>query len=71
MARGEFICGECGHRFRGPEGVAHDKRSLMCPACGSLDLTIADVTRPAPAVMRAKQPAPAAHSRRLRATKAS
>jgi hypothetical protein len=43
----------------------------MCPACGSLDLTIADVARPAPLVMRAKQPATVARFRRLRVTRES
>jgi DNA-directed RNA polymerase subunit RPC12/RpoP len=59
MSDREYVCGECRHRFRGPEGFARDSRSLMCPACGSMDLTIAEVARPAPVVMRATQPTPA------------
>jgi DNA-directed RNA polymerase subunit RPC12/RpoP len=57
MPRREYICGECGHRFGTPEGEALNARALMCPGCGSIDLSIAE---PAPApviVMRATQPA--------------
>ena len=33
---------------------------LMCPACGSIDLNLMDVQRPAPAVWVAREGAPAA-----------
>jgi hypothetical protein len=55
----EYECGECRHRFRTPEGVPRDTRSLMCPACGSMDLNLVDIDRPRPSVMRARQGAPA------------
>ena len=45
----EYQCGECRHRFRAPEGVPRDTRTLMCPACGSIDLNLMDVERPVPA----------------------
>jgi len=50
----EYECGECRHHFRAPDGTPRDKRSLMCPACGSMDLNICHVARPKPTVMRAK-----------------
>lgn len=53
----EYACTECGHRFRAPDGVGHDVRALMCPGCGSLDITITEARRPAPVVMRARTPA--------------
>ena len=52
----EYVCGECGHRFRTPDEAPHDVRSLMCPSCGSIDLSLDDVQRPSPLVMRAKGP---------------
>jgi len=52
----EYACGECGHRFRTPEGAIVDSRMLMCPGCGSIDLTIMVVDRPRPAVLRAREP---------------
>ena len=55
----EYECGECRHRFRAPEGVARDTRSLMCPACGSIDLNLMSVARPASAVWTAREGAPA------------
>jgi DNA-directed RNA polymerase subunit RPC12/RpoP len=55
----EYECGECRHRFRAPEGVPRNTRSLMCPACGSIDLYLMTVHRPAPAVMVAREEAPA------------
>jgi DNA-directed RNA polymerase subunit RPC12/RpoP len=58
-SRSEYECGECGHRFRAPEDAPHDTRSLMCPACGSIDLNRLDVLRPRPAVLRARAGAPA------------
>jgi hypothetical protein len=39
--------------------MAHDKRSLMCPGCGSFDLNISEAVYAPPLVMRAKTPAPA------------
>jgi DNA-directed RNA polymerase subunit RPC12/RpoP len=55
----EYECGECRHRFRAPEGVPRDTRSLMCPACGSIDLNLMNGDRPAPAVWTAREAAPA------------
>jgi len=52
----EYSCGECGHRFRAPEGEVVDSRMLMCPSCGSIDLTIMIVDRPQPAVLRVREP---------------
>ncbi len=52
----EYSCGECGHRFRAPEGEVVDSRMLMCPSCGSIDLTIVIVDRPQPAVLRVREP---------------
>ena len=52
----EYVCGECGHRFRTPDDFASGARMLMCPSCGSIDLTISVVDRPRPAVLRAKEP---------------
>lgn len=54
----EYECGECRHRFRPPEGAPRDVRMLMCPACGSIDLNLMTVERPAPAVMRAREGTP-------------
>lgn len=55
----EYECGECRHRFRTPEGAPRDVRTLMCPACGSIDLNLMTVERPAPPVMRPREGAPA------------
>ena len=55
----EYQCGECRHRFRAPEGVPRDTRTLMCPACGSIDLNLMDVERPAPAAWIAREGASA------------
>ena len=59
MPGSEYECAECRHRFRTPEGVPRDTRSLMCPACGSIDLCLLHVDRPRPPVMRAREGAPA------------
>ena len=67
----EYVCAECGHRFRTPEGMPRDNRSLMCPGCGSYDLMISEVEHAAPIVMRAKAPAPADDAWRVREAKAS
>ena len=57
MPRRQYVCGECGHRFGTPEGEALNARALMCPGCGSIDLSIAE-SAPAPViVMRATLPA--------------
>lgn len=71
MSGNEYQCGECRHRFRSPEGVPLDTRSLMCPACGSIDLTMVNVERPRPPVMRAPEGAPAADWRQPHETRAS
>jgi len=67
----EYVCAECGHRFRTPEGMAHDKRSLMCPGCGSYDLNISEAVYAPPLVMRAKTPAPAGDVWNVRESKLS
>ena len=59
MPGSEYECGECRHRFRAPEDAPHDTRSLMCPACGSIDLFLIDVERRQPPVMRASEATPA------------
>lgn len=64
----EYQCGECCHRFRAPEGMPRDTRTLMCPACGSIDLNLMTVERPAPAVMVAREGAPAEQRRAPRQT---
>ena len=56
----EYQCGECRHTFRTPEGAARDTRSLMCPACGSIDLNLTTVQRPPAAVWTSREAAPAA-----------
>ena len=53
----EYVCGECGHRFGTPDDMPRNTRALMCPSCGSVDLTIVDGQRPRPVVMRANEPA--------------
>jgi hypothetical protein len=55
----EYECGECRHRFRAPEGAPRDTRSLMCPACGSIDLNLMTVARPSSAVWTAPERATA------------
>ena len=54
----EYQCGECGHSFRSPEGAARDTRSLMCPACGSIDLNLTTVQRAPAAVWTSREAAP-------------
>ena len=51
----EYECGECRHRFRTPEGAPRDTRSLMCPACGSIDLNLMSAERPSPVVWVARE----------------
>ena len=67
MSRREYHCSECGHVFRLPQNAPRDTRSLMCPACGSIDLTIAVTARPVPTVMRARHTVPEATWWRRRA----
>jgi len=59
----EYQCGQCHHRFRTPEGAPLDVRTLMCPACGSIDLNLVTVQRPAPPVLVARERTPAEHRR--------
>jgi len=55
----QYVCGDCGHRFGTPEGEAVDARKLMCPSCGSIDLSIVRVEHAPRIVMRATEPAKA------------
>jgi len=55
----DYVCGDCGHRFGTPEGEAVNARALMCPSCGSIDLTIVRVDHAPRIVMRAAEPAKA------------
>jgi DNA-directed RNA polymerase subunit RPC12/RpoP len=71
MSGREYVCGECGHRFRTPDDAPRDVRALMCPSCGSIDLNIDDVRRPSLFVMRARGPAPIDVAWRGREPKAS
>jgi len=56
MTAREFRCRECGYPFKTAEqGWARDA-ALMCPACGSTDVSIVDSPpRPEPVRMRAIQ----------------
>jgi DNA-directed RNA polymerase subunit RPC12/RpoP len=56
----EYECSDCHHIFRLPEFAPHDTRLLMCPACGSIDLNLIVVSRPAAAVWTSREGAPAA-----------
>jgi DNA-directed RNA polymerase subunit RPC12/RpoP len=60
----EYVCGDCGHTFGTPEGEARNIRALMCPSCGSIDLSIVRVEHAPRIVMRAVEPAKAADPRR-------
>jgi DNA-directed RNA polymerase subunit RPC12/RpoP len=55
----EYVCGECGHHFGTPEGEAINARALMCPSCGSIDLSIVAAEHAPLIVMRATEPAKA------------
>jgi DNA-directed RNA polymerase subunit RPC12/RpoP len=66
-----YVCGECGHRFGTPEDQAVDVRTLMCPGCGSIDLSIVRVEQAPRIVMRAMEPAKAGDWRRKSGTGAS
>ncbi|GEM_PF-1283769 len=58
MSGREYVCGDCGHHFGTPEGEAVNARALMCPSCGSIDLSIVTGDRSgARIVMRATEPA--------------
>jgi len=57
MSGRDYICGDCGHRFGNPEGQVSNARALMCPSCGSIDLTIVMVEHAPRIVMRAMEPA--------------
>jgi DNA-directed RNA polymerase subunit RPC12/RpoP len=54
-----YVCGDCGHRFGNSEGQASNPRALMCPSCGSFDLSIVMVEHAPRIVMRAMEPAKA------------
>jgi hypothetical protein len=60
----EYVCDECRHRFGAPEGAGRDVRALMCPSCGSMDLSIVLVERAPRTVMRAVEQARADDGRR-------
>jgi DNA-directed RNA polymerase subunit RPC12/RpoP len=40
-----YACGQCRHRFRTPENLPWDRRMVMCPLCGSHDLTLEGIRR--------------------------
>ena len=67
----EYVCGDCAHRFGTPEGEASNARALMCPSCGSIDLTIVRAEHAPRIVMRAMEPAKAADWQRKSGTRAS
>jgi DNA-directed RNA polymerase subunit RPC12/RpoP len=66
-----FVCSDCGHRFGTPEGEASNVRALMCPSCGSIDLTIVRVEHVPRIVMRAMEPVNAVDWQRKRGGGAS
>ena len=53
MQGAAYVCGICGHMFRAADDVPRDTRSLMCPACGSIDVNIVPGHHETPVVMRA------------------
>lgn len=59
MPGGEYVYGDCGHRFGTPKSEADNMRTLMCPSCGSIDLSIVRVEHAPRIVMRASEPAKA------------
>jgi DNA-directed RNA polymerase subunit RPC12/RpoP len=71
MSGREYVCGECRHHFGTPAGEATNARALMCPACGSIDLSIVPAERGRLVVMRAKEPAMAGDWWRERDSEAS
>jgi DNA-directed RNA polymerase subunit RPC12/RpoP len=68
MPRKEYVCSECGHHFGTPEGQAANVRALMCPSCGSMDLTIVAGDHAPRIVMRTSEPAMAGEWRRKSGT---
>ena len=71
MARREYVCGDCGHRFGTPEGEALNARAIMCPGCGSISLSIVRAEQAPRVVMRATGPAKAGDWWRKSGTAAS
>ena len=55
----DYVCSDCGHIFGTPEGEPSNARALMCPSCGSIDLSIVMVDHAPRIVMRAMEPAKA------------
>ena len=51
-----YRCAFCGHLFRTADDIPRDARTVMCPACGSIDVNIVTV-RGTPTVRRAATPA--------------
>ncbi len=60
----DYVCSDCGHIFGTPEGEASNARALMCPSCGSIDLSIVMVDHAPRIVMRAMEPAKAGDRQR-------
>ena len=67
----DYVCSDCGHIFGTPEGEAINARALMCPSCGSIDLSIVRVEHAPRIVMRAMEPAKASDWQRKRGGAAS
>jgi len=67
----DFMCSDCGHRFGSPEGEASNARVLMCPSCGSIDLSIVRVEHAPRIVMRAMEPVKAGDWQRTSGSGAS
>ena len=67
----EYACGDCGHIFGTPEGEARSAHTLMCPSCGSIDLSIVIVDHAPRIVMRAMEPAKASVWQRKSGSSAS
>ena len=64
MPSREYVCNDCRHIFGTPDREARHARSLMCPNCGSIDLSIVRVEHAPRIVMRAAEPAKAGDRRR-------
>jgi DNA-directed RNA polymerase subunit RPC12/RpoP len=71
MPSRDYVCGDCGHHFGSPEGDAINARALMCPSCGSIDLSIVMVEHAPRVVMRAMEPAKVGDWQRKSGTGAS
>jgi len=67
----DYVCGDCRHVFGTPDGEAVNARALMCPSCGSVDLSIITVEHAPQIVMRATEPAKAGDWQRKSGTRAS